>query len=91
MSLTYNKKVEVCFALEDELVLDGQSRICNWLYNQLLSTCIKDYNENNNKRNLLSGENLRDYAVSMKKEHPFLETVFSSPIKNVARKFYPYR
>lgn len=84
MSLIYNKKIEVVFKLEDELILDGQSRICNWLYNQLLSVCQKDYKENQNRLNLLSGENLRDYAISMKKEHPFLETVFSSPIKNTA-------
>ncbi|WP_281278901.1 hypothetical protein [Ectobacillus funiculus] len=42
MSLTYNKKVPVCFTREEEYMLDGQSKICNWLYNQLLTACQKD-------------------------------------------------
>lgn len=81
MSLTYNKKTEVFFSKEDGYILDGQSKICNWLYNQLLAACQKDYKENNNALKLLSGRNLRNYGVSLKEEHPFLNTVFSSVLK----------
>lgn len=35
---------------EDELILDGQSKICNWLYNHLLEMTIKDYKENKRKK-----------------------------------------
>ncbi|MFC6600590.1 helix-turn-helix domain-containing protein [Ectobacillus funiculus] len=51
MSLTYNKKVPVFFTREEECMLDGQSKICNWLYNQLLAACQKDYKENKNELN----------------------------------------
>lgn len=86
MSIKYNRKVEVLFELEDALILDGQSRICNWLYNRLLELCQKDYKENNNQLKLLNGDNLRNYAVAMKQDYPFLNTVFSSPIKEVAER-----
>ena len=81
MSSIYNKKIEVEFKKEDTFILDGQSKICNWLYNQLLDACIKDYKENGNDKKLLSGRNLRNYATSLKKEHEFLNTVFSSVLK----------
>ena len=66
--------------------LDGQSRICNWLYNHLLDACIKDYKENHNSKQLLSDRNLRDYGVSLKEQHPFLKTVFSSVLKEPANR-----
>ena len=81
MSLIYNKKVQVFFTKEEELILDGQSKICNWLYNQLLAACQQDYKENNNALKLLEGRNLRNYSVSLKEKHPFLQTVFSSVLK----------
>lgn len=84
MSTTYTKKVLIEFKRSDELVLDGQSRVCNWLYNQLIEACEKDYKENNNEKKLLSDRNLRDYAVSMKEEYPFLKAVFSSVLKEPA-------
>jgi hypothetical protein len=34
MSLIYAKKIEVFFKKEEEWILDGQSKMCNWLYNQ---------------------------------------------------------
>ncbi|MDH5163930.1 RNA-guided endonuclease InsQ/TnpB family protein [Heyndrickxia oleronia] len=81
MSLTYTKKIQIEFSKKDELILDGQSKICNWLYNQLLDACQKDYYENNNSLKLLEGRNLRNYGVSLKKSHPFLNSVFSSVLK----------
>lgn len=81
MSLVYNKKMEVEFKQEDIFILDGQSKICNWFYNQLLDACINDYKFNNNAKKLLTGRNLRNYGTSLKEEHKFLNTVFSSVLK----------
>ena len=60
MSLTYNKKIPVFFTKEEERILDGQSKICNWLYNQLLAACQQDYKENNSLLRLLEDRNLRN-------------------------------
>lgn len=81
MSSIYNKKIEVLFEKHDEYILDGQSKICNWLYNQLLDACIKDYRYNGNKLKLLNGRNLRNYGTALKSEYLFLNTVFSSVLK----------
>ena len=82
--MKFNRKVEVTFSKEDERILDGQSRICNWLYNKLLETAIWDYEENNNANKLVEDRNLRDLVPKFKKEHPFLNSVHSSPLKNTA-------
>ena len=86
VSLTYSRKIKVSFVKEAELILDGQSKICNWLYNQLLDACQKDYRENHQALNLLKDRNLRNYGVSLKAKHPFLNTVFSSPLKEPAER-----
>ena len=82
--MIFNRKVEVIFSIKDMKILDGQSKICNWLYNKLLEISIKDYNENNNEKNLLNGRNLRDLVPVLKRECNFLNTVHSSPLKNTA-------
>lgn len=81
MSTMYSKKVEVVYDKKDELILDGQSKICNWFYNKLLDECKNDYENNNNQKQLLSGRNLRNYGVTLKENHPFLKAVFSSVLK----------
>lgn len=81
--MIYNKKIEVFFNKETALLLDGQSKKCNWLYNQLVAKTREDY-QNGNKLKLTSGRNLRNYATSMKEEYQFLKTVHSSPLKNTA-------
>ena len=53
VSSIYNKKIEVDFKQEDIFILDGQSKICNWLYIQLLDACRHDYKYNGNAINLL--------------------------------------
>ncbi len=84
MKIIFNRKVEVEFNASDERRLDGQSKICNWLYNHLLEMCSKDYKNNEGEKNLLSSRNLRDLIPSLKKEFSFLKAVYSSPLKNVA-------
>ncbi len=82
--MKFNRKIEIIFTEEDKRVMDGQSKICNWLYNHLLELCKRDYYENNNENRLLSGRNLRDQVPGLKEEFPFLKTVHSSVTKNVA-------
>ncbi|OON90596.1 MAG: hypothetical protein ATN32_03570 [Candidatus Epulonipiscium fishelsonii] len=84
MSVIYNKKIEITFKKNDIVILDNQSKICNWLYNHLLEICIKDYLHNDNSLKLLDGRNLRNYATNLKKEYPFLKTVYSAPLKECA-------
>jgi putative transposase len=82
--MIHNRSVDITFTKEDQHVLDGQSKICNWLYNQLLDLCIKDYKDNNNDNKYLSGRNLRDQVPLYKSNNLFLKTVHSSPLKNTA-------
>ncbi|HWL26440.1 MAG TPA: hypothetical protein VNR38_22250 [Ureibacillus sp.] len=70
MSLVFNRKIEMFLKKEDEHSLDGQSKICNWLYNQLVQAARDDY-EKGSPLELLRGRNLRDYATNMKESHPF--------------------
>ena len=82
--MKFNRKVEVIFSEKDKQILDGQSKICNWLYNHLLELCRHDYYENNNENKLLSGRNLRDQVPKLKEDYPFLKTAHSSVTKNAA-------
>jgi putative transposase len=89
----YNKVVKLEFEEYEKnsfLILDGQSRICNWLYNRLLeyanSTKSTALETNNLKliETIYTQRGLRNLIPDLKKEHPFLKTVHSSPLKNVA-------
>lgn len=84
--LKYNKKVEMIFEKEDELILDGQSKICNWLYNRLLDICKKDYELYGKASKITFGNNIRDMVPYLKYDFPFLSSVHSSPTKNVGRR-----
>jgi putative transposase len=71
-------KTEVTFSESDTLILDGQSKIINWIYNHMLDVTIKDYNENNNALKLSSGYNCRDYFVDyVKPNNQFTKSVYS--------------
>lgn len=70
--------------------LDGQSRICNWLYNHLLEKSLQlkqEFIESGNpetSKTLYTKRGLRNVLPQLKKEHPFLKVVHSSPLKNTA-------
>jgi putative transposase len=70
--------------------LDGQSKICNWLYNRLLekgNALRKEFIQTKNSelaKILYTARGLRNLLPSLKKEHPFLKSVHSSPLKNTA-------
>lgn len=73
-------------------ILDGQSKICNWLYNQLLekaNTLRAQFIASGGRDDqaaliLYSRYGLRDLIPAMKRESLFLKSVYSSPLKNAA-------
>src|SRR4029077_7413195 len=70
--------------------LDGQSRICNWLYNHLVekaNSLKQQFIQSGDQecaRTLYTERGLRNLIPSLKEEHPFLKSVHSSPLKNTA-------
>lgn len=70
--------------------LDGQSRICNWIYNHLLEYA------NNVKKQAIEAKNfeqakviytkrgLRNLLPTLKEKFPYLKSIYSSPLKNTA-------
>lgn len=82
--MIYAKKIRLIVTEEQSRILDGQSKICNWLYNNLLQQVNDDYENNNSERKLLTGRNLRDQVPTMKDKYPFIKSVYSVPVKNTA-------
>ncbi|AEF93799.1 transposase IS605 OrfB [Desulfotomaculum nigrificans CO-1-SRB] len=82
--MIFNRKIRLIVTDEQARILDSQSKKCNWLYNQLLAIARDDYINNGNSKKLLSGRNLRNQVPILKQDNPFLKTVHSSPLKNVA-------
>lgn len=88
--MKYAIKIELLPTEEQAKILDGQSKICNWLYNHLLekaNNLRKEYKETLSEevaRTLYTERGLRDLIPSLKKEYPFLKTVHSKPLKNAA-------
>ena len=70
--------------------LNGQSRICNWLYNCLLEKSLELKQEFIRSGNteiskiLYTKRGLRNTIPQLKKDNPFLKVVHSSPLKNTA-------
>ena len=75
---------------EDISTLNGQSKICNWLYNHLVEKAsllrgefCKTQNSDTAKT-LYTKRGLRNLLPKIKEEKPFLKVVHSSPLKNTA-------
>lgn len=81
--MVWNEKRLLIVSKEEESILDSQSKMCNWLYNQLFTMVEDDYKTGNSKR-LLTGRNLRDQVPLIKEKYPWLKKVHSSPLKNAA-------
>ena len=87
-SVAFKLKLEVDAASMN--VLDGQSRICNWLYNYLVDKghqLKQEFIQSGNReaaKTLYTERGLRNLLPQIKKEHPFLKVVHSSPLKNSA-------
>ena len=82
-------KLKLNLTEENKNALEGQSRICNWLYNRLLEKAngLRDqYRESPNEniaKILYTKRGLRNLIPTMKTDHIFLKSVHSSPLKNV--------
>ena len=83
-------KIPLHVSKEAESILDGQSRICNWLYNHLLEQACELREEYRKEQDpeiakiLYTERGLRNLLPSLKKEFCFLNVVHSSPLKNAA-------
>jgi putative transposase len=70
--------------------VDGQSRICNWVYNRFLEIALgllQEYIQTQDPKSaqiLYSPRGLRNLLPELKVLHPFVKTVHSSPLKNTA-------
>ena len=93
-----NIKLRLYLTKEQSNILDGHSRICNWLYNNLLEKANNFKKEFKEKitnlelkketdkisKILYSKYGLRNLVPEIKKEHKFLNVVYSSCLKNTA-------
>ena len=83
-------KIPLFATNEVEATLDGQSRICNWLYNQLLAKAnllraeYVDTQDPEIGKTLYTERGLRNLIPQLKNDKPFLKVVHSSPLKNAA-------
>jgi len=83
-------KLRLIADAETEAILDSQSRMCNWLYNQLLDKAndlrdhFKSTQDETTAKTLYTKRGLRNLVPAIKDENPFLKTVHSSPLKNAA-------
>lgn len=83
-------KLELSGEESQFLIIDGQSRICNWTYNHLLQLANdlkKQAIETSNfdeAKNIYTKRGLRNFLPSLKTPFPFLKSVYSSPLKNAA-------
>src|SRR3989338_3831178 len=83
-------KLEIIVDEQSSYILDGQSRICNWLYNHLLTKGfeLKESflvsQDKESAKTLYSERGLRNLVPAIKQEHPFLKVVHSSVLKNAA-------
>ncbi len=75
---------------QEAAILDSQSKIANWLYNNLLeqaNALRKQYRETQDKQiglTLYSERGLRNLIPDLKAQHPFVKVVYSSVLKNAA-------
>lgn len=83
-------KLTLDLSSDDERVIAGQMKICNWVYNRLLEKAnelrdsyLRDQDADVGKT-LYSQRGLRNLVPTLKAEHPFLKSVHSSPLKNAA-------
>ena len=71
-------------------ILDGQSRITNWLYNHLLEEAnalrrrFRETQDPEAAQVLYTERGLRNRIPALQQEYPFLRTVYSSVLKNAA-------
>src|SRR2546421_8484177 len=81
-------KIPLLASEQEAVILDSQSRIANWLYNELLErandlrTQYRGRPDKEVGRALYTERGLRDLIPGINQPHPFLQTVSSSPLPN---------
>lgn len=76
-----SRKIEFVISKESKEMLDQQSKICNWLYNQLI-TIIKKNNE------MMTLSSLFKLSNQLKKANDFLNSLEDSLLNNVIYRLY---
>jgi len=88
--LNFAIKLDLKLDEEGQRIIDGQSKILNWTYNQLLdraNSLREEFKKTGNEtacKTLYTQRGLRNLLPDLKKEFPFLKSVHSSPLKNSA-------
>ena len=89
--MKFSQNIELDITMDNALILDGQSRILNWLYNHCLQKSKDELEAHKNDKNVkltfASKHGLRDYMVNEMKtseEYKFLSSVYSKPLKESA-------
>lgn len=88
--MTSVRRIQLALTDEQKAILDGQSKICNWLYNHLLEKANSlrfEYRVTQSEvvaRQLYTQRGLRNMIPDVKTYNKFLCTVHSSPLKNTA-------
>ena len=87
-------KIALEVTRDQAAILDSQSKIANWLYNQLLehaNALRKQYREAEDQPSrdqigltLYTERGLRNLIPDLKAQHPFVKVVYSSVLKNAA-------
>lgn len=84
------RRIQLDLTNEQKAILDGQSKICNWLYNHLLDKANSlrfEYRVSQSEdvaKQLYTQRGLRNMIPNVKTNHKFLCAVHSSPLKNAA-------
>lgn len=76
--MTQCRKVELAITKDNQMIIDQQSKICNWLYNRILSIL-----KNNPNRKMINLNYLFKILYVVKRENSFLNNVMASLLNNV--------
>ena len=79
-TITVVQKIEMILNQEMMDILDAQWRIANKIRNMLVDLILKSM-ENNDIYHYTDAYSLRDEIISIKEKHPYMYSVFSSPLK----------
>ena len=88
--MTSVRRIQLDLSENEKAILDGQSKICNWLYNHLLDKAnllrleYRAARSADVAKQLYTQRGLRNMIPDIKSEKNFLCAVHSSPLKNAA-------
>ena len=80
--MLYVRKIKINVTKEQQLLIDSQSKIANWLYNHYLAVSIRYYRL---YHKTLTYCRMNHSFSKFKDKHPFLKTVNNTVLKNTLR------